>query len=50
VIRLAAFEELSYAEIGEVLGISAGAARSKLYRARKELKEAFEGQTDGGTP
>jgi RNA polymerase sigma-70 factor (ECF subfamily) len=50
VIRLAAFEELSYAEIGEVLGISPGAARSKLYRARRELKEVFESQTDGGTP
>lgn len=50
VIRLAAFEELSYAEIGEVLGISAGAARSKLYRARKELRTAFRIPGAGGTP
>lgn len=42
VIRLAAYEELSYAKIGVVLDISAGAARSKLYRARQALVAAIE--------
>ena len=47
VIRLAACEELSYAAIGAKLGISAGAARSKLYRARRHLRAAFEQQPEG---
>lgn len=49
IIMLAAYEELSYAEIGEVLGISAGAARTKLYRARQQFRIAFENETNRGT-
>lgn len=40
-IRLAAFEELNHAEIAIVLGIRAGAVRSRLFRARQRLKEAM---------
>ena len=31
------FEDLSYAEIGEILGIAQGTVMSRLYRARKAL-------------
>lgn len=37
VLRLAAWEELSHAEIGMVLGISANAATIRVHRARKQL-------------
>ncbi len=41
-IRLAAFEGLSYAEMAAVVGISESAVRSRLYRARKRLRAAIE--------
>lgn len=39
VIHLHRFENLSFAEIGEVLGISAGAARIRAFRAYAILRE-----------
>jgi len=39
IIHLVFYEDLSYAEISELLGISADNARQRLYRAKKRLKE-----------
>jgi RNA polymerase sigma factor (sigma-70 family) len=39
VIHLHRFEELSYAEIGEALGVSEGAARIRAFRAYATLRE-----------
>jgi len=38
-IRLVAFENLSYSEIAAVTGLRVGAVRSRLYRARRRLEE-----------
>jgi RNA polymerase sigma-70 factor (ECF subfamily) len=42
ILLLAAWEELSPADIGAVLGISQIAARSRLHRARKRLRVALD--------
>jgi len=42
VLRLAAFEELSHAEIAQVIGVRPGLVRSRLYRARRRLQDAYE--------
>jgi RNA polymerase sigma-70 factor (ECF subfamily) len=47
-IRLAVFEDLSRREIGAVVGLSPEAVASRLYRARTELRRAFD--TDEGGP
>lgn len=47
-IRLATFEELSYAEIGHVLGLSVGNVRSRLFRARERLRNEFFGSDRPG--
>jgi RNA polymerase sigma factor (sigma-70 family) len=44
VLRLAAFEGLTPAEIGSVLGVSGSRARTYLYRARRRLQEALDAQ------
>jgi RNA polymerase sigma-70 factor, ECF subfamily len=41
-IALYYYQDLSSEEMAAVLGISDGAARNKLYRARKKLKEILE--------
>ncbi|MGB8362598.1 MAG: RNA polymerase sigma factor [Acidimicrobiia bacterium] len=41
IVRLAAFENLSYREIAEVVGKSESAVRSDLYRARNRLRGLF---------
>lgn len=41
-IRLAALEELTYAEIAAVLGMRVGAVRSRLFRARRRLDEMVQ--------
>jgi RNA polymerase sigma-70 factor (ECF subfamily) len=47
ILRLSAWEELSPAQIATVLEIGQIAARSRLHRARRRLREAIE---DGATP
>ena len=42
VLVLARFEELSYREIADVLGISLGAVESRLFRAMRNLEKAQE--------
>lgn len=41
VLRLAAWEDLTHAQIGEVLGCSANAVAIRLHRARRALHDAF---------
>ncbi len=41
IIVLRHFEELSYAEIAQVLGVAEGTVMSRLYRARKALAAAM---------
>jgi RNA polymerase sigma factor (sigma-70 family) len=41
-LMLEAWEELSSEQIGTVLGCSAGAARTRLHRARRRLHDALE--------
>ena len=51
VFVLRVFEELSYAEIAEALGISPGTVMSRLSRARERLREALRpylGRRRGG--
>ncbi len=43
VIELRHFQELSYADIGEALGLPLSDVKSHLYRARKQLAERLEG-------
>ena len=43
VLVLARFEELSYREIAETLGITLGAVESRLFRAMRALERAQEG-------
>ena len=42
IIRLAAFEDLTYEQISQAVGKTESAIRSDLYRARKRLKVAFD--------
>ena len=42
VLLLAAWEELSTAQIAQVMGCSEGGARTRLHRARKRFRTAFE--------
>lgn len=41
IIALAAFESFGHHEIAETMGITAGQARSRLYRARQRLRDRF---------
>ncbi len=42
VLGLRHFQELSYEEIAEVLGVPMGTVMSRLYRARRALQDALE--------
>ena len=37
-----AFQDMSYAEIAETLGIPIGTVMSRLYHTRRRLKEVFK--------
>jgi RNA polymerase sigma factor (sigma-70 family) len=39
---LAEYEEMSQAEIGEILNCSAKAVETRIYRARKQLREILK--------
>jgi len=51
-IVLNKFEDMNYAEIGEVMGLSTKAVKSLLSRARSKLREALQGYIymDGEAP
>ena len=44
VIELAVFQDLPYAEVGEILEIPVGTVKSRMHNALKELKEIFDEQ------
>jgi RNA polymerase sigma-70 factor, ECF subfamily len=44
VLVLVAIEDLSYAEVGQVLGIPLGTVMSRLSRGRERLRRIMEGQ------
>jgi RNA polymerase sigma-70 factor, ECF subfamily len=49
VLRLAAWEDLSHTEIGQVLGITPNAAAIRLHRARRRLADAMKGSASTRT-
>lgn len=49
-VLLSKFEGMSYAEIAEVMGLSASAVKSLLSRARAALREVLEPYLETGTP
>ena len=42
VIELGVFQDLPYAEVGEILGIPVGTVKSRMSNALKKLKEVFD--------
>lgn len=51
VIELRHFQDLSYEEMADLLGCPLGTVMSRLYRARRALRERlFEVEVEGGTP
>lgn len=50
VLLLSRFEELSYQELGDILGCSAGAARVRAHRAFAELRDIFLRLQDKKSP
>ena len=44
VIELGVFQDLPYAEVGEILGIPVGTVKSRMSNALKKLKEIFDEQ------
>ncbi len=48
IITLRFTEELSYDEIGEIVGMSKNTVGTRLFRARKQLKEQFESGNQWG--
>lgn len=49
ILRLVAWDGLSHAEVGVVLGISPNAAAIRLHRARQRLAAALKGSTSSWT-
>ena len=50
VVELHWFEEMSFGEVAEVLGISRSAAKVRAHRAYKVLRDALEGDFEGEVP
>lgn len=53
ILMLTVWEELSHAEVGQVLGISDGAVKQRLHRARRKLARAYvalDSKDDGQPP
>ncbi|MGP0021104.1 MAG: sigma-70 family RNA polymerase sigma factor [Candidatus Sulfotelmatobacter sp.] len=48
ILLLCEVEEMSYQEIAEALAIPMGTVMSRLYRARKALRDLLRKQSDGG--
>lgn len=44
VVELVVFQDLPYAEVGEILGIPVGTVKSRMSNALKRLKEIFDEQ------
>jgi len=44
VVELGVFQDMSYADIAEVLGIPLGTVKSRMFLALKKLKERFNGK------
>ena len=42
IVRLSVWEELSHAEIGEIVGIEPSLVRSRLYRGKQRLERALQ--------
>jgi len=47
VLELRYWRKLSAAEIGEVLGLTAAGARTRVHRARSQLRETYEKMSEG---
>ena len=47
-LLLSAIEELNSREIAELIGIPEGTVRTRMMRAREELKRRFEGSGERG--
>jgi RNA polymerase sigma-70 factor (ECF subfamily) len=48
ILLLCEVEEMSYQEIAETLGIPAGTVMSRLFRARKALRNLLQQRLEGG--
>jgi len=48
ILLLCEVEEMSYQEIAETLAIPIGTVMSRLFRARKALRDLLRKQSDGG--
>lgn len=47
VLLLRDFEELSYEEIGRIMGLTVEVVKSRIYRARQKFRKVYEGETGG---
>ena len=48
VFELGALQELSYAEVGELLGVPVGTVKSRMFYALRRLRELLEGDAKDG--
>ena len=46
VVELGVFQDLPYAEVGEILGIPVGTVKSRMFNALRKLKEILEWTTE----
>lgn len=42
IVRLAVWEELSHAEIAQIVGVDAALVRSRLYRGKQRLERSLQ--------